>query len=533
MNACAEAIAPAQPRRVTDRERFLTFALAAAEMLLEVSPDGRIGFAAGAFQSRLGEPPDAWLGRQVRDLVVLPDRLQFDLAFSTLLSRDRLAPTGFRLNDAGATPMSIGGLRLIGQDSGRLCLTIAATPNNPNPYNPGRTGLANGLALREAAEAEARADHPRGTLGLLEIRARDGTPAAAADIATLIRHTLSDSLAADSLAGDLGAGRYGVICPTAADVGALGRQIEELLRGSGDPASVTTSSLPLDGEGLTPMQATRALRYALSVFIKGGTAAVEHAGFDGSLAGFVATACARGAWMRQAIADRRFTLSFQPIVALGSGDILHYEALLRPEPDPGSPVQGPQDFVTFAETIGLSEELDWAVLNTVCGAARTARGTRIAANISGLSLQSPAFRARLLALLDTEPALIPRLLFEITETAEIEDEAEAVRTAAALRARGLSLCIDDLGAGAAAFRYLRILRVDFVKIDGLYVTNAMRGEKDRAILAAMVELAHSGGAKVVAEHIETEAEAALMRELGVEYGQGWLFGRPGPLPGRG
>ena len=74
MNACAAADAPAQPRRVTDRERFLTFALAAAEMLLEVSPDGRIGFAAGAFQSRLGQPPDAWLGRQVRDLVALPDR---------------------------------------------------------------------------------------------------------------------------------------------------------------------------------------------------------------------------------------------------------------------------------------------------------------------------------------------------------------------------------------------------------------------------------------------------------------------------
>ena len=85
------------------------FALAAAEMLLEVSPDGRIGFAAGAFQSRLGQPPDAWLGRHVRDLVALPDRSEFDLAFSTLLSRDRLAPTGFRLNDAAATPMAIAG----------------------------------------------------------------------------------------------------------------------------------------------------------------------------------------------------------------------------------------------------------------------------------------------------------------------------------------------------------------------------------------------------------------------------------------
>ena len=422
--------------------------------------------------------------------------------------------------------MAVAGLRLLGQDSGRLCLTMALTP-----YTPGRTEFAAGPALREAAEAEARADRPRGRLGLLEIRTSDGVPAAGADVAALIRRTLADSLAADSLAGNS--------APGAMASSARPRRISAgwpadrgMPRVSGHLAAVATSSLPLDNEGLTPMQATRALRYALSAFARGGTAAVEQAGFDGGLAGFVTTACARGAWLRQAIADRRFTLTFQPIVALGSGTIHHYEALLRPEPDPASPVRGPQDFVTFAETIGLSEELDWAVLGTACGAARTARGARIAANLSGLSLQSPAFRDRLLALLDAEPALTSWLLLEITETAEIDDEAEAVRTVAALRARGLPLCIDDFGAGAAAFRYLRILRVDYVKIDGIYVTNASTGRRTAPSSPPWWNW-RGVGAKVVAEHIETEAEAALMRELGVEYGQGWLFGRPGPLPGRG
>jgi hypothetical protein len=171
MSACAEANVFAQQRRVTDRERFLTFALAAAEMLLEVDPDGRIAFAAGAFQSRLGQPPEAWIGRRVRDLVVLPDRRDFDLAFNTLLSRDRLAPAGFRLNDAAATPIAVGGLRLLGPGAGRLCLTIAVTPGST-----ARTDLIDGPALREAAEAEARADQPRGTLGLLEVCALDGGP---------------------------------------------------------------------------------------------------------------------------------------------------------------------------------------------------------------------------------------------------------------------------------------------------------------------------------------------------------------------
>ncbi len=108
-----------------------------------------------------------------------------------------------------------------------------------------------------------------------------------------------------------------------------------------------------------------------------------------------------------------------------------------------------------------------------------------------------------------------------------------LRSVGALRARGLPLCIDDFGSGAASFRYLRLLRVDYVKIDGAYGRHARRSDKDRAIIAAMVDLAHGLGAAVVAEQIETEANAAVMRELGVELGQGWHFGRPGPLPGRG
>src|SRR3712207_5383771 len=157
-------------------------------------------------------------------------------------------------------------------------------------------------------------------------------------------------------------------------------------------------------------------------------------------------------------------------------------------------------------------------------------GARIAANLSGLSLQSPDFRARLLDLLDREPMLASRLMAEITETAEIEDEEEAARTVEALRGRGMTLCIDDFGAGAAAFRYLRAFRVDLVKIDGGYLRNAMRSEHDRGILASMVGLIRTVGARSVSERIETEAEAELVRGMGADLGQGWLYGRPGALP---
>jgi PAS domain-containing protein len=119
-------------RAAADRERFLTFALTAADMLLEVSPEGRIEFAAGAFQSRFGEPPEAWLGRPVESVVVLPDRAAFDGAFSTLLARDRLPPTSFRLSDAAGTPISVAGLRMpAARGAGRFCFTVSSLPRQP------------------------------------------------------------------------------------------------------------------------------------------------------------------------------------------------------------------------------------------------------------------------------------------------------------------------------------------------------------------------------------------------------------------
>ena len=125
-----------------------------------------------------------------------------------------------------------------------------------------------------------------------------------------------------------------------------------------------------------------------------------------------------------------------------------------------------------------------------------------------------------------------RLLIELTETAEIEDMPEAAAGIAQLRQIGVPVCIDDFGAGAAAFHYLQEFRVDYVKIDGAFIRAATYGARERGFVAAMVEIARAVDARIVAEMIETEEQAALMADLGVSFGQGWLFGRPGALPGR-
>ncbi len=529
----AGAVAPLQ-RALQDRERFLVFALTAADLLVEITPKGRITFAAGAFERRLGAPPEAWTGRPVTDLVAAASRPGFARALDLLAVRDRLPPTSFPLPNGAGTEMGVAGLRLSGLPGGgeRLCLTFSAMPQATATAEAGIGTLPAGGDLRQALETELREGGAAGRIGLLELAGPDGPltprPALAAEIAAALNH----SAASGGLVGELAAGRYSVMSRTADDFTRIAAAIEAVARQGGLEASVETTTLALDAGGLSPMQATRALRYALGAFARGGGRALAAEGFGGGLAGFVAQACERAEALRRVIAERRFRLAFQPIVALADRRVHHFEALLRPLASPGdaSPA-GPQEFVTFAETVGLSEDLDWAVVETCADAARKADGARIACNLSGLSLQSAGFRDRLLALLQAEPLLVQRLLIEITETAEIEDEAEAVRSVEALRALGLPLCIDDFGAGAAAFRYLRAFRVDYVKIDGQYVQAALSSAQDRGFVAAMVDLARNVGAQVVAERIETEAEADAMQALGVGYGQGWLFGKPGRLPG--
>ena len=525
MTDSTDRLLPAAARAPADRERFITFALTAADMLLEVSPDGLIEFAVGAFQRRFGESPEAWLGRPADRLVAMADRPAFDGAFSTLLADDRLPPTFFRLCNAAGTPVSVSGLRLpaVRNEAGRFCITVSALPKDAGRSKAVVRGSGEAALLRAAASGEV--------LSLIEVAAPPGgqQPPPGA-VAALVEQALASALGSGVMGGELAAGRYGVVrdggdglAPAAIDAQLLAAVREAGLEG-------TVRSVPLQAEGLTAVQKSRALRFALDAFARGGHEGTAAAGFSDGLAGIVEKACSRAGSLRRAIEGNRFKLAFQPIVRIEDRSVVHYEALIRPDAEIAAEFGTPGDFVVLAEALGMSEALDWAVVEAASSAARRGRGARIAANLSGLSLQSPGFRARLLEHLDREPMLASRLMAEITETAEIEDEAEAVRTIAALRERGVTLCIDDFGAGAAAFRYLRAFRVDLVKIDGAYLQNAMRSEQDRGILTSMADLIRTVGARIVSERIETEDEAALMRSLGADYGQGWLYGRPGALP---
>jgi EAL domain-containing protein (putative c-di-GMP-specific phosphodiesterase class I) len=136
----------------------------------------------------------------------------------------------------------------------------------------------------------------------------------------------------------------------------------------------------------------------------------------------------------------------------------------------------------------------------------------------------------LLALLEKSRVPASKLLFEITESAQIVDLETVRRFVVELRRLGHSVCLDDFGAGAASFSYLQALPVDYVKIDGAYVGRLCESPRDRAIIKGMTSMCRDLGIHTIAEMIEREAQLDALLELGVELGQGYLFGQPQHRP---
>jgi EAL domain-containing protein (putative c-di-GMP-specific phosphodiesterase class I) len=504
------------------RDRFVVFAFAAAELLLEIDLYGRITFAEGAFRARFGRSAQDFLGQPITSLIAPSDRPAFATALGLLLEQGRLRPAAIKLADDAATAFSVAGLRL-GDGEAKLALTFA-----PLPRELRRGPLPGGPGLASTAEELLRSGEPGGPIGFLELKSPTGRFVPGGEVNRDIQVELNKQAGQGAVATELAAGRYGILPgQTPFDLPALTSAVTEILKDRGvDDVSVGAMAVGLEAQGLSQVQATRALRFALSAFARGGNDALEKAGFAGGLAGFLDSASERAILLRRSIAERRFRMAFQPIVSIADREPHHYEALIRPLQADDAAMSHPGEFVALAEAVGLTEELDWAVVSAVCEAAGAAGGTRVACNLSGLSLQSPKFREDMKTLFDNTPGMADRLVVEITETAEIEDEDEAARMIELLREHKIPVCLDDFGAGAAAFRYLRAFKVDYVKVDGIYVANALQSERDRGFIAAMVDLARTVGAQVVAERIETEEEAALMLELGVRYGQGYLFGKP-------
>jgi len=237
--------------------------------------------------------------------------------------------------------------------------------------------------------------------------------------------------------------------------------------------------------------------------------------------------------LRRALAGSELVNVYQPIVRPGDGLITGFEALVRWQ-HPTRGLLGPADFIEVAEQSGLIVEVGTHVLREACAEAarwqalseRPAEPPRVSVNVSPRQLADPGLTDTVIEALDAaglEPSL---LSLEITESALVGDAESTLEVLTRLKDFGIRIELDDFGTGYSSLTYLRRFPIDAVKIDRSFVSGLVTSPEDSAIVGAVISMGRSLGLHVIAEGVETSAQAEELAALGCGLAQGFLFARP-------
>jgi EAL domain-containing protein (putative c-di-GMP-specific phosphodiesterase class I) len=231
--------------------------------------------------------------------------------------------------------------------------------------------------------------------------------------------------------------------------------------------------------------------------------------------------------LRRAVDREELVLHYQPLVELHTRRTVGMEALLRWN-RPGHGLMQPASFIGIAEETRMIIPIGEWVLREACRQARKWDSLRISVNLSPRQFQQSDIREVVSRALE-ESGLDPRTLeLEITERTAMLNTARTIATLAELRELGVRIAIDDFGTGHSALSYLRRFPIDRVKIDREFIQEIDKSRSNRAIVSAIVDMAHGLDLSVTAEGVETEAQVDILREQKCEEVQGFLFGRPMP-----
>ena len=233
--------------------------------------------------------------------------------------------------------------------------------------------------------------------------------------------------------------------------------------------------------------------------------------------------------IRDALTQDRLSLHTQPIRSLASGGIERYELLLRMTGENGELLPA-ASFIEAAERSGMVQELDRWVVAQALGllAQREQDGAPVSlhVNLSGASVADRSVLEYIERQLDEGEADPSRCTFEITETAPVHDYEAAAGFADRITEFGCQVAIDDYGAGFGPFHYLKSIPFDLIKIDGSFIRDMPNSDADQLTVQAIVQIARGLGKTTIAEYVQDDVTAQMLREYGVDMAQGYHLGRP-------
>jgi len=545
-----------QQRIAESEHRYRVLTENVSDVVWETTADGTMGWVSESVSRVLGWKPEELIGRPTTDLVHPDERERAarnrDKVLMGLTVREEfriltgqggyrwMALTAQRTHRDGR-PLRIVSLRDIHDEVAGRNRLAQITMHDP------LTGLVRRDEMRRRTQAALDASPGLvcilkiGIDGLARINEGLGHEAGDALLATVAERVVDVVGDVDLVAR--GTGDELIVLLAGLSDGAAAGDVADRLR------DAVRTPVMLAGQDLLPTvsvgiatSGTGASREAEHLISTAGTAmrgakvaGPDRVAFaDESLEGLAARRLAVEGLLRLAIPRGELQPWFQPVVAIGTGAVVGYEALVRWFRPDGTVVQ-PSEFLPVAERNSLIVELDRSILTQSVEKLRTLPGEQhIAVNVSAPSLADPTYAALVEQLIARSSLRPSRLVLEITETALLQGLADVRRTVDRLAALGIRWYVDDFGTGYSSIAHLRDLPVSGLKLDRSFTQGIVNGDATCIRLAqALAGLADGLGLDTVAEGIETEEEEAYLSAQGWQHGQGWLYGKAAPLPAQG
>lgn len=229
-------------------------------------------------------------------------------------------------------------------------------------------------------------------------------------------------------------------------------------------------------------------------------------------------------YMQNAFRENRMQLAYQPLVECGTGHVNKYECLLRIQNEDRR-ITSAGHFIPIAEKMGVIDMVDRFVMETVIEELKQNPEISLSFNVSNMTTDNPKWLKMCTKLLQ-DSSVASRVIVEVTETAAHRDMRQTAYFVAALQSLGCKVALDDFGAGYTSFRQLKSLSMDMVKIDGSYITNLAESSENFLFIKTLLNFNHSYGLETVAECVESGEIAKILIDLGIDYMQGYYFGKP-------